>query len=64
MSQDNTPVSVNERVVIKWRLEERPDKSIPVCAQCKPRWLDEAGKPAAPGEGYTLRCTVCGLDCT
>ena len=55
---------VGERPVANWRLAERPDKTSPICVKCDCEWLDEAGKPAKPGEGHTLRCKVCGLDCT
>lgn len=61
---DRDLVFVGERPIVRWRINERPDKSIPICAVCETHWTYLDGTPSEPGEGLILRCKVCGLDCT
>ena len=59
-------ILVGDRYIARWRVDERPDKTIPICANDahKVHWTTLDGEPAEPGEGMILRCRVCGLDCT
>lgn len=58
-------VRVGDRMIAAWRVNSRPDKSKPICADAHDLvWLDADEQPATPGDGVTLRCRRCTIDCT
>lgn len=61
---DKELVLIGARPIVGWRIKERPNKAVPICAVCEPHWTNLDGTPSEPGEGLILRCKVCTLDCT